>query len=266
MKKYKSYCLIKKYPGVKLELGDIIEFDTTKYPNQYICKIKGVGVSAIEPSGFPEFWEEIIEKDYEVSVLYSNNTSFCYLGENGLYYYKASIGCGSTLENCLKAGWGIFSVKRLSDGKVFTIGENASSARYKGSHKIKSFSIRQKVINSSMCGSWNYDGVGRIWVEWDDNAGNTWLESIEHYKPLFTSVDGKEIYKGDIFYVVDNRFFKLRRTCGGNFQNDKWKNIRFASKEKALDYIIYNKPCLSIKDVEYLGSLSSLRKLVESKI
>lgn len=65
MKKYK---LIKKYPGLSLKIGDIVEYDIPSSSNiyQYYCVEKNRGISGINPADYPEFWQEVVEKEYEI--------------------------------------------------------------------------------------------------------------------------------------------------------------------------------------------------------
>lgn len=100
MRKFK---LVSKYPG-SLELGNVVEevegygyikerLDRNAYkmyPNAFIPK------SYVEDQ--PEFWEEVVEKNYEITALYIENL------------YDSS---PSKIEE----------VKRLSDGEKFRVGD-----------------------------------------------------------------------------------------------------------------------------------------------
>ena len=112
-----KYILKKEYPGSP-KLGNIID----NLENDWI-------------ENYPEFWEEVVEKDYEIlSLSFTNN--FCYLQKNGEYAYRNTPNTTSTLKGCLSVGWKIHSVKRIFDGEVFTIddkvvGYNNSIAKIK---------------------------------------------------------------------------------------------------------------------------------------
>ncbi len=107
-------------------------------------------------------WEKLVEKDYEI-IRYGDEKGN--LWDNG-ECIASYLGDGKTH---------IFSVKRLSDGEVFTVDD---IARTIGSHPhtITSIEIRQKSINRS-----ERDGIDRIWLNWEKNAGGNWLESTEKY-------------------------------------------------------------------------------------
>ncbi len=103
MKKYK---LIKKFPGSD-ELGTII---TGSKETMYS---KGLGYRNydwVHVEIHPEFWEEIVEKDYE--ILSQTSVRVCNPKDN----YKV-------VRNTTPV---IHSVKRLSDGEVFTVGDKVS--------------------------------------------------------------------------------------------------------------------------------------------
>ena len=106
MKKYK---LIKLYPGGPSKLGHIVEFPNDRDFEYY--------------SQNPEFWELVVEPDYEVyQVLYATEIRTLFDGQYRLFQY----GLGFDLEYLLDNGGKIHSVKRLSDGEVFTVGDRVS--------------------------------------------------------------------------------------------------------------------------------------------
>ena len=95
MKKYK---LIKEYPGSP-KLGSE-SFEWLGY----------------KQSNYPDFWQEIVEKDYELLSFKANDSTIVVLREDGFYHYtyvkenRPSL----TKEMALKCGfWKIYSIKRL---------------------------------------------------------------------------------------------------------------------------------------------------------
>ena len=127
MKKYK---LIKKYPfGPKL--GFIVEFNP-EYPDVYPAKIEAgreCYLNLEECKNNPEFWEEVIEKDYEILSIIGTNKHP--LPKTTLYlkdvYKKDFAGHLNDESNC----WQIHSVKRLSDGEVFQINDILKEGKIK---------------------------------------------------------------------------------------------------------------------------------------
>ena len=98
-----------------------------------------------------------------------------------------------------------------------------------------------------------------------------WEEVID--KPLFTTEDGVDIYEGDRIYCIFSDF-SIGFTGKLNF---KPTTLCFSSKERAEEYILMNKPCLSINDVNNCydsphGSpihnklVDKLKQLVKSKL
>ena len=115
-----------------------------------------------------------------------------------------------------------------------------------------------------------------------DTNPEFWEKVIE--QPLFTSEDGVDIFKRDnIYWVNINTFDKVN--C--NKYNDdlgeisiksllskkyECKAVGFSTKEKAEEYILLNKPCLSYNDVlnavkiRNKNTFETLKDLVKSKI
>ena len=123
-----QYKLVKCYPGSP-ELGTIATEEDPYYRYNGTCM---VFCDMVE--GHPEYWEKIIEKDYEVLSFKFNKfksvpEEYATIQGNGRYaitttmFYGKDYTGGLTLESCLASGWSIFSVKRLSDSEIFTIGD-----------------------------------------------------------------------------------------------------------------------------------------------
>jgi|TARA_R110000851_G_scaffold17664_3_gene55888 hypothetical protein len=97
MKKYK---LIQIYPGSP-ELNHIASSDEIHHDN----------FSDYMEKKYPEFWEEVVEKDYKI-ITWSNPDH--------------------PREHTLtdRVGWDINSIKRLSDGEIFTVGDTLLQPDY----------------------------------------------------------------------------------------------------------------------------------------
>ncbi len=65
------------------------------------------------------------------------------------------------------------------NGEIFNIGDTARSKGSKTWHQISSIQVRQKQISRTL-----YDGIDRIWLNWEENAGGNWLEDTEKWRPL----------------------------------------------------------------------------------
>lgn len=242
-----KYRLIKEYPGSP-EVGYEIE-EKNHWGNWGYF----LNCFPLYPEKYPEFWEKVVKKDYEI---------LSFIQESGITDLWTKFDCGwgrnfkgicftepYKLEEILNNPlYKIYSVKRLSDGEIFTIGEKTTDGI------ITKFEILDNVLIVFI--------FDITWIK---------LDLIQKAKqPLFTTTDGVDIYKGDIVYPVTAWFEYSSITAGEKtlllFPNRKF----FSTKEKALDYIIMNKPCLSIKDVnlaigeKYISDI--LEKLVKDKL
>jgi len=105
-----------------------------------------------------------------------------------------------------------------------------------------------------------YDGIDVLHLRsHPDWMGTNFYNSYPEYwelvkpRPLFTTEDGVDIYKNnhpDIFYVNLKSFSMgidySNTLCNPDLMNYKY----FSTKEKAEEYIKYNKPMYSINDIK----------------
>lgn len=161
----------------------------------------------------------------------------------------------------------IRSVKRLSDGEVFTVGDTLDvSTDWSGSNfTIGSFFVNGEVIIASPD------------KEMRGYELKTWRKAKQP-KPLFRTEDGVDIYEGNEYWFMStskavNSFIQYHcenakkdtdHTGGGS-----WKY--FSTKEKAEEYILLNKPVLSVNDVLIRFTImeftpKNLKELAKSKL
>ncbi len=191
--------------------------------------------------------EKVEELDYEILSVISNDKIV--ISKSGYTYPE----CFQTLVD-QKDDFDIHSVKRLSDGEVFTIGDEVL---YKGNKITKIFI---NTLKTDLKG---------IWVT--HNNGNTHLETVPKLKtPLLITEDGVDIFKGNEYYFIFPDFHiafepKANAILIGALGT-------FSTKEKAEEYVLLNKPCLSIQDIKKAISKDScfymthLKSLVRSKL
>lgn len=106
MSKSVKYKLIKDYPGSPCQVGEIV---SNSWAHLRHLKIEE----------FPEYWEKVLEKDYEVlAYQYLGSGIIITKSKNRLFGHD-----GFGIKEARITGARIHSVKRLSDGKVFTVGD-----------------------------------------------------------------------------------------------------------------------------------------------
>ncbi len=155
----------------------------------------------------------------------------------------------------------VISVRRISDGEVFSVGDNA----------------RHKELNYGAIEKFTVDSNNLMWV-WINKTGHV-LSSIEKAKQkLFTTEDGKDIFEGDEYWYANVKESsspfpaKYNATRGGLY-GESYSEKTFSIEQAAKEYIINNKPCLSYDDVmKVVGHeftypiIVKLKELVKQKI
>ena len=251
MSKQKKFRLKKWYPSLpdkwKGKDGLIVEKTGANYYAHLSKPLgTGIGVKVDEVQNNPEFWEEVVEKDYEITA-YKYGGQIYYLENNS--YFPKNNGKGYQkwfLEKSTNAD--IFSVRRKSDGEVFTIGDRISGLSYNDRYIIGFRPERTHIIHQSQ----SMD---------TENGGYSKIQNIEHNKnPIFTTEDGVDIHKGDEYYFVGkvtNEVLKNKVRTKESWlkANGDYDAKRFADKEKAKEYIEENKPRYSKADIKRVASL-----------
>jgi hypothetical protein len=253
MRKFK---LIKTYPGFN-KLGLIIEINSEQETGYY--------------SENKEFWEEVIEKDFEILEI-RGYSGYYLLQKNGTFYYSyddvstvlyGNKKGGNSAETILNSKHHIHSIKRLSDGEIFTIGD-----------KITGKSKYNCTINIiELNPNCNQIMFNRL----DEGID---LVNAKHYKqPLFKTEDGVDIFEGDSFAHTSGWTEpKIIRATSKHLNYKLPMDKLFSTKEKAEEYILMNNPCLSLNDIvkntekarsndTFSGSVmyKRLKELVKSK-
>ena len=149
------YRLIKEYPGSP-KLDTIINDSKTTLGISYYENCKAF----IE--NYPEFWQEVVEKDYEI-------LSFKLPGNNIVDLKYARNNLKFMLKN--SSVYQIYSVKRLSDGEIFTIGDKTN------------FGLISKIVINNNSLSFYFE---------QKSCGYN-LQTLIKWKPLFTTEQRSEI-------------------------------------------------------------------------
>ena len=196
MKKYK---LIKEYPGSP-KVGDIV---------------KGYGTDS-----WSEYWEEVVEKDYEI------------------------------LKSCPIEGT-IISVKRLSDGEIFTLGDKIKVYQHGSTKTIDSIDLYGNT--SSM-----KEG---IWLRYSTGSCHM-THVIKQKQQIYLTLNGKDIFKGDtVWYVNKENFYHDYIKAYPEVKFNSEIRAYFLTQEEAKEYIIENKPALSIKEFWEITTMSGSNRV-----
>ncbi len=226
------------------------------------------------PENYPNFWEEVIEKDYEILTLQIPYSYTASVQQDGKYSCTNSIKLlkngHCNLEQMFDLGYIITSIKRLSDGKIFTIGDKVSYNKTSNKKFGTFYIIQEFQINKNS-----------IVTNFTTKSNTLYLTSDTKWNklktPLFTTEDNISIFEGDTVYSIDEDY------CLDTYHNvheyldfSAWKI--FSTKEKAEEYILMNKPCLNIEDIRKLNKtmgtsesgdyllLKNLKDLVKTKL
>jgi hypothetical protein len=225
-----KYKLIKEYPGSPKLNSEIIQSENNK--NLYFSE-KFNNFPIQNPEKYKEFWQEVFEKDYEILEIQGKYGSISSYKEQ----YDSDLKDKS-----------IYKIKRLSDSIVFRVGDEVLSKTCSVPNKILSIEI----INNKI----------RLYPR--NSFYN--LEDIKKVKQLlFTTEDKINIYLGDESWILHKNTWTLSNTPTIH-NNSNWKQIgesahwNFSTKEKAEEYILMHKPCLSIQDIHNISSIYYLGK------
>lgn len=235
MRKFK---LIKEYPGSP-KLGTILTHEELQYCN------------------WNEYYQEVIEKDYEV-------LSFITIESELIKYKDLDIDDDLNCDKYLK----IYSVKR-NDGEIFTIGDKVFT-EYSNYTINKINIVNDKCMITALYNTNNPNG-SRLHYN---------LNNLKKAKqPLFTTEDGVDIFEGDWYFraategIVFDTISKYKASSKNAYPDNKYPDyhVNFSTKEAAEEYIIMNKPCLSINDILNHNVLTGkkvehLEKLVQQKL
>jgi len=127
----------------------------------------------------------------------------------------------------------IESVRRLSDGEVFSLGDDVNFGIIEG------FYICEE--EDSFC----YKCMMVYFKEVRANRDISELKKVN--QPLFKTEDGKDVYEGGEFVAVQKTTFDML-CCRQTLTNPENYYI-FSNEEKANNWVLMNKPVLSVNDV-----------------
>lgn len=159
----------------------------------------------------------------------------------------------------------IEAVKRLSDGVEFKLGDKA----------LPSCNI-QTIEPYTIISFYHVknDYIDNIKVKAERKSGGAFdffISYITKKEKLFTTEDEVDIHHKDTYWFVTPIFnYGMNTAKALNYEETlKNNNRRFSTKEAAKEFVLMNKPCLSVNDIKCILNnslyVSSLRKFVKQK-
>jgi len=215
---------------------------------------------------YPEFWEEIISKNYEILLFIDSKGILRNVTGFGQNWYDSKFDK-------------IHSVKRLSDGEIFSIGDKTGLTNGNGYKcPILKFELSYNESRGHTEKYRNRETLKFTLGTGYDNKNEWGPFELELLRPipkkLFTTEDSVNIFENDKYYTVNGFYNMFSFICKSSEISALNPNVkRFSTKEAAEDYVIMNKPCLSVNDITELYNtfvndfyVNRLKKLVKSKL
>lgn len=242
-----KYRLIKCYPGYS-NLGIIVsnEDKTTEWKGTYYY------------DKYPEFWKKVVEKNYQIlklSLQRSIKPDIIDVSDSSESYILALLNCN---------GNKIHSIKRTSDNVIFTVGDKINRESYKNIDIIRGFNLLEDLCLASIS-----DKVDKGYM----SSKGINIVAIEHVKNvLFTTEDGVDIIKPTYCFVVSDNYTISKSNINEFVVKSWYKNRKvFSTQEAAENWIILNKPCLSINDIkqamkDHFLKIDVFKDIVKSKL
>ena len=187
-------------------------------------------------------------RDWEITS-FRDNGGATYVKTKMDWYESVNLG-GGTTKHMIDCGYKIMGVKRLSDGEVFTVGDEIK-------YWVKDNSFEGKIerLEKTEFGLWAFGNPLSFQIDLAYSKIEKLSPSSTNDKePLFTTEDGigiKQGYKGDLWrvFIVPHSYeswkpYNLGMPQYINSDEEKY----FSTEESAKEYCLLNKPCLSVED------------------
>lgn len=232
--------------------GEVVKYITEDY---YLTSDE-IGI----PSRFIEGscdWEEII-KEYEILSFKSLKIKDYALSLKDGGYISIEGSRNVPLQEMLaNKNFEILSVKRLSDGEVFTLGDKVSATDNKYSRGNTIINSKSgtwipdfynttvgsfKIIDDIMCVIYSYNNR-------DYGQPINYVKKLT--KPLFKTEDGVEVFCGDSYWCVNTslHFWSLFKQTARE-RTMLGKGVKsFSTESLAREYKLLNQPLLSLDDL-----------------
>lgn len=274
----KQFRLKNKYPGLPDDWDNgMIIGHGERGSASYYSPINGIytdkHIPYIQCKNYPIHWEEVKQRNYEILTVTAKPN-------------HPNLPVGSIKDSWLNINMDYFdihSIKRISDGEIFSVGDEIITGASDSYASIYGF----KIIDNKLCINHTHSFLVNQMTPGTPSGCHLYLISKKK-KPLFKTEDGINIFEnkeGEIKYWT---LYNGDAQCKANIwkisdapiivknliphKTEVLKRIgllRFSTKEAAENYRLLNKPCLSIEEVMSVAynpaesRTSSSRKLKE---
>lgn len=195
-----------------------------------------------DPEDYPEYWEKVVEKDYEILEIAFEDGDICdYAPHSKMYSSKKEFHEYFLNSNC---NYKIHSIKRLSDGEVFTVGIDECNNKHGNFGVIAKFEDIRGELHA----------LDKTFAPRGEYVYGLKVSSLIRKELIFTTEDGVGIFedteecwevlnsdKSNVYRVLPNNFFTLKNVLSS-------RKV-FSTKEAAEEYVLFNKTSLSLEDV-----------------
>jgi len=260
----RKFKLLKKYPGLPdnayqaIQTGTaIMDFRLTTEKDD--CHFGYISLSTLEK--YTEYWQEIKENTYEIlnfiGIIASNKNCLFSLRTNGKYAYAPWQDSMAISKEAMLIGdlVKINSVKRIADGEIFTLGDNTTLGI------ITEIEINKNCRYSEIQLTFQ-NTIADLYCP-NSNDKSKFLVKKKEKEPLLITEDGIPLYHNDRYYFLNTNTYvlsDLSYLIGKH--SDEYTNIKygkyFSTLESANEYIIKNKPCLSLREIFNCSTISEL--------
>lgn len=206
-------------------------------------------------------WEIV---SFKVKGIFGIEDQIWSLNKNGKYSCETNLEY--SIQTMIKDGDKIHSVRRLSDNEVFKVGDDIQQG------EITGIFIGKYGLDIDVCKNDKYYDRYTLWQ----------LKKIEKRKPLFTTEDGVDKYSGEECVLVKVKTLEISGwyNLPKNLDKLAWdfnSYKHFHSRDAAQEYVLMNKPLLSVNDVINVPSwysnnndrsfrLDKLKELAKTKL
>lgn len=199
---------------------------------------------------------QLPKKEYEIlSFTDTRNKACLYKVVNGICKWSSDRDDFTINELLNDPLMDIYSIKRLSDQETFTIGDKVQYTKTAFQFTIEKFYL-DTLNNHLLCSDTNGN----------EHINITKINKITKRIPLFTTEDNVKVFEGDKVYMLNTKINPLSHSSlDWNPEEtvtltEKHREIKFhtlvtsikyfSTKEAAEQYILMNKPILTLKEVE----------------